>query len=110
MAKKKKVPQKYQKWIDARKEYQLSHAQIQMARELGMNPERFGQLDNHRQEKWKVPLGQFIEECYLKRFGQLPDNVLSIEDRVRIETEKKAKKREARLLAKTDSRQSRTTN
>ena len=107
MAKKKKVPQKYQKWIDARKKYKLSHAQIQMARELGMNPERFGQLDNHRQEKWKVPLGQFIEKCYLKRFSQLPDNVLSIEDRVKIEIVKKTNKREARLLAKTDSQQSR---
>ena len=103
---KKKLPQKYQKWIDARRRHKLSHAQIQMARELGMNPDRFGKLDNHDQEKWKVPLGKFIEECYLKQFGDLPENVLSIEERVKIEADKKAKKREDKILAKTDSRQS----
>ena len=107
MAKKKKTPQKYQKWIDARKNFKLSHAQIQMARELGMNPERFGKLDNHHQEQWKLPLGAFIEECYLKRFDHVPDEVLSIEDRIRIENDKKVKKREAKLLAKTDLSQSR---
>ena len=105
MAKKKTKSQKHQKWIDARKKYKLSHAQIQMARELGMNPQRFGKLDNHHQEKWKLPLGQFIEECYLKQFGYFPENVLSIEDRIRIEAKKKEKKREAKLLAKTDSTQ-----
>ena len=100
MTNKKKVPQKFQKWIDARKKYKLSHAQIQMARELGMNPTRFGKLDNHDQEEWKLPLGHFIEECYLNRFGKSPERVLSIEDRIRIEAEKKAKKRESRLIAK----------
>ena len=39
-----------------------------MARELGMNPAKLGKLDNHRQEPWKLPLPQFIEELYLKRF------------------------------------------
>ncbi len=107
MAKKKKIPQKYQKWIDARKKFKLSHAQIQMARELGMNPERFGKLDNHHQEKWKLPLGKFIEECYLKRFGHLPDKVLSIEDRIKLEAEKKAKKRKRKLIEKTESQLSR---
>ena len=107
VAKKKKRPQKLQRWIDARKKYKLSHAQIQMARELGMNPERFGKLDNHHQQKWKLPLGAFIEECYLKRFGHFPDKVLSIEDRIRIETDKKIKKREAKALETTDSPQGR---
>jgi hypothetical protein len=37
MAKQKKLPPKYQVWVDARKRYHLSHAQIQMARELGLN-------------------------------------------------------------------------
>ena len=38
MTKKAKIPDKYQVWIDVRKRYHLSHAHIQMARELGMNP------------------------------------------------------------------------
>jgi len=39
-----------------------------MARELGMNPKKFGKIDNHKQEKWKAPLAEFIEYCYQKRF------------------------------------------
>jgi hypothetical protein len=38
MAKKRKPNQKMLRWIDARKRYHLSHAPVQMARELGMNP------------------------------------------------------------------------
>jgi hypothetical protein len=97
MAKQRRVPTKYQIWIDARKRHKLTHAQIQMARELGMNPKSFGKLDNHRQEQWKLPLGQFIEKCYLKRFGKLPDDVLSIEQRIKLE-KKKAARREAKRL------------
>ena len=40
-------------WIDARMRRHLTHAQIQMARELGMNPAKLGKLDNHDQEPWK---------------------------------------------------------
>ncbi|MBA7583674.1 hypothetical protein ES708_25621 [subsurface metagenome] len=54
--KKKKIPEKYQRWIDVRKRYHLSHAHIQMARELGMNPKKFGSLANNKQEPWKLPL------------------------------------------------------
>ncbi len=87
-----------QAWIDARKRHHLSHVQIQMARELGMNPKKLGQKDNHRQEPWKMTLRQFIEHLYLKRFGKdCPDNVMSIEDRIRRGEERKSLKREAKL-------------
>ncbi len=98
MAKKKTKPnQKMQAWIDARKRHHLSHAQVQMARELGMNPKKFGKLDNHDQEPWKMPLKQYIEHLYFKRFGkEQPEMVLSIEERVRRDEEKKACRREAK--------------
>ena len=85
MGKKKgKQTQKMQPWIDARKRYHLSHAHTQMARELGMNPKKLGKLDNRNQEPWKMPLGQYIERLYFKRFGKKqPDVVLSIEEKVR---------------------------
>jgi hypothetical protein len=35
----KKPNHKMQAWIDARKRQQISHPQVQMARELGMNLE-----------------------------------------------------------------------
>jgi len=40
-----------------------------MARELGMNPKKFGGLFNYKQEKWKLPLSDFIEELYFKSFN-----------------------------------------
>ena len=88
---KKKLSPKYQEWVDARKRFHLSHAQVQMARELGMNPRRLGSKANHQQEPWKLPLPQFIEKLYHKRFGKTcPDNVRSIEQMVKEKKQKEA--------------------
>ena len=93
MTKKKKPNQKMQAWIDARKRHRLSHAQVQMARELGMNPSKLGKMDNHDQEPWKMPLRQYIEHLYVKRLGkERPDVVLSIEDKLRLVEAKKARR------------------
>ncbi len=101
MAKKKKIPEKYQRWIDARKRYHLSHAHIQMARELGMNPKKFGSLANTKQEPWKLPLPDFIEELYFKHFKKnQPDNVRSIEQRVSEYNRKKEERRVRKLKEK----------
>ncbi len=95
MAKRKKqLSPKYQPWVDARTRLHLSHAHIQMARELRMNPKKLGRKDNHEQEPWKLPLPQYIEELYFERFGKpRPDVVRSIEEMVQ---QKKRKKQEAR--------------
>src|SRR4029077_18152625 len=97
MAKKTKKPtRKMQAWIEARKRHHLSHAQVHMACELGMNPAKLGKIDNHRQEPWKAPLPQFIEGLYSKRFGKTsPEAVLSIEERCRREAAKKEERRMA---------------
>jgi hypothetical protein len=50
-----KISPKLQPWIDARKRHHLSHAHVQMARELGLNPAKLGKLDTHRQQPWKAP-------------------------------------------------------
>jgi hypothetical protein len=102
-AKAKKPNQKLQAWIDARKRHHLSHSHVQMARELGMNPAKLGKLDNHRQEQWKLPLPQFIEELYFKRFGKTaPDRVVSIEERARLEQQKKDARRAAKQQRATE--------
>ena len=65
-----------------------------MARELGMNPKKFGKLANHDQEPWKQPLPQFIEELYLKRFNKAkPDVVRSIEEIVEDKKRRKEEKK-----------------
>ncbi len=72
-----------------------------MARELGMNPSKLGKLDNHDQEPWKMPLRQYIEHLYFKRFGkERPEVVLSIEEKVRLDEAKKASRREAKTKAR----------
>lgn len=72
-----------QKWIDARRRHHLFHSQVQMARELGLNPAKLGKIDNHKQEPWKLPLPRFIEQLYFERFGKtIPDNVASIEEQM----------------------------
>jgi hypothetical protein len=88
---KPRITEDMQRWIEARKRFHLSHAQVQRARELGMNPRKFGSLANHKQEPWKAPLPVFIEHLCRKRFGKArPDRVLSIEDRIQEIAEKKA--------------------
>lgn len=76
----KGIDSKLEAWVTARKRHKLSHAHVQMARELGMDPAKLGKIDNHRQERWKAPLPEFIESLYEKRFNRRrPDNVVSIE-------------------------------
>ena len=105
MGKKTKIPEKFKMWIESRKKYHLSHAQIQMARELGMNPKKFGGLANHKQEPWQLPLPQFIEECYEERFGKTrPGTIVSIEDRI-TEIRRKKEKKNVFKLAKIESEQ-----
>ncbi len=102
MSKKNKIPDIYQIWIDTRKKYHLSHAQIQMARELGMNPGKFGKLANHNQESWKLPLPLYIEALYIKRFNkECPDNIRSIQqivkDKIKRKKTKEAKRRKKKV-------------
>jgi len=96
------VNDKLQSWIDARKRHHLTHAQVQMARELGLNPNKLGKLDNSNQEQWKMPLPEYIESLYLRSFNkEKPDVVLSIEDRARLKKQKKDDRREEEKMKKT---------
>ena len=92
---KKRVPDDLQVWTDARKRFRLSHEQLQMARELGLNPKKLGKLANQDEEPWKMPLPQFIEHLYRKRFRRdLPELVMSIEEKVAMDHRKKLARRE----------------
>ncbi len=68
--------EKNKKWSEAKKKFRLSNMHIHMARELGMNPKKFGGLANHKQEQWKAPLPVFIEELYFKRFKREKPNIV----------------------------------
>lgn len=91
----RKLQPKLQDWIEARRRYRLSHAHVQMARELGMNPRKLGKLNNHDQEPWKAPLPQFIERLYLRSFGlERPEIVSSIEERAAAQHAKRAARKQ----------------
>lgn len=97
----KRIDPKLQAWIEARKRHHLTHAQVQMARELGLDPKGLGKIDNHRAEPWKLPLPQFIESLYLKRFGRPPaEPVRSIEEIAAARRASKDRQREQRATAR----------
>ncbi|MBI5910146.1 MAG: hypothetical protein HY848_09365 [Betaproteobacteria bacterium] len=84
-----------QPWFEARRRFKLSHAHIQMARELGMNPKKFGSLANENQEPWKVPLREFIAQCYFKSFGRSePGHVRSLEQLIEADEVRRKRKQD----------------
>ena len=105
---KEKLPADLQDWVDARKRHRLSHAHVQMAQQLGMNPRKLGKIDNHRQEPWKAPLPLFIEHLYLKKFGrERPEVVMPLEERASLQKAKQKSKKaaqKARKAARTEER------
>jgi hypothetical protein len=98
---KRKMPEKFLPWIEARRRFHLSDAHIQMARELRLNPKKFGSLANTKQEPWKAPLPEFIEELYFKDFKKnRPDNVRSTEQMFGDANRKKEERRARNHAAK----------
>ena len=102
--KKKNHPSNFGIWIEARKRFKLTDCQTQMARELGLNPKKFGSLAANEHEPWKSPLGEFIEDIYFKRFKkERPERVVRLEVQLKeIETNQRErrKRRQAELQAR----------
>ena len=82
-----------EKWIAAQKRHRLSDTHVQMARELGLNPDKLGKIDNHRQEPWKAPLPEFIEEIFYKRFKKERPDIVKPLKQILKEQEKKDKEK-----------------
>lgn len=95
----------------AQKRHHLSDMQVQMARELGFKPDSLRKIDNHKQEPWKTPLPQHIENLYEKRFKRSEPEVAKPlkqqlkEDAIKREAKKKAKdaKRKAKAEAEAEA-------
>lgn len=65
-------PSHEEAWKNAKKICRLNTRQVEMARALGMNPKKLPGLRPNPQQRWKLPVGEFIEACYYKRFGGDP--------------------------------------
>ena len=85
-----------EKWIVAQKKHRLSDTHVQMARELGLNPDKLGKIDNHQQEVWKTPLPQFIEDIYFKRFNREEPETVKPLKQIMAEMEVKKKQQKAK--------------
>jgi hypothetical protein len=59
-------------WRNAKKICRLTARQLDMARRLGLNPKKLPRLRPGPQERWKLPVGEFIEALYCNRFGVDP--------------------------------------
>lgn len=81
----------------AQKRHHLSDVQVQMARELGFKPDSLRKIDNHKQEPWKTPLPQHIENLYEKRFKrEKPEIVKSLEQQLQDDTAKREAKKKVK--------------
>jgi hypothetical protein len=91
------LPASLHPWLAARRRFRLSHAEVQMARELGKNPKKLGKLANHRQEPWKLPLREFIAHAYAKQFGRpRPERIRSLEDVAAARAAKRSERKAAK--------------
>jgi hypothetical protein len=87
----------------ARERHHLSHAHVQMARELGLDPKRLGKIDNHDQQPWKAPLPEYLEHLHRKRIGRdRPEVVSTIEQQTRAQQLKRRQRKEAKRRARSE--------
>lgn len=63
-----RIPADLQPWFEARRKFRLSDATVQMARELGLNPQKLGKLAATGGSSWKAPLPDFIARCYERAY------------------------------------------
>lgn len=54
-------------WSRAKRVCRLNARQVELAKKLG-NPKKLPSLVPSASQRWKLPVGAFIEECYARRF------------------------------------------
>ena len=81
MANPKRIPHKFKPWIEARRRHGLSHAQVQMARELNLDPKRLHTGAKKGDPAAKLPYPDLIERLYRERFNRAtPLRIQTIEE------------------------------
>ena len=94
--KKKRKSTKDELWKTAKRKYRLKESHIYMAKALGLNPKKFGSYANHKQQPWKAPLPDYIEELYEKRFKK------DVPPEIRANDKQKTVKRQKHTSPKAD--------
>lgn len=68
-------------WKEAYRKCRLSTRHIQMAKELGLNPRSLIKNIPNQHEQWKLPVRDWIENMYEKRFKNRDKKINSIVNR-----------------------------
>ena len=77
-------------WAEAKKRCRLNHADIQMAKELGMTPKSLIKNIPSSNQKWKAPVKVWIRDLYEEKF----DKVLTVKPLPSEGVKRKAEKKE----------------
>jgi len=102
---KQRIPADLEPWFEARRKFRLSHATVQMARELGLNPKNFGKLSNINAAAWKAPLPEFIARCYRRAHKcDQPAEVRTLEQIILDRQAKKAAQKERKAQRRSGDR------
>ena len=57
-------------WIEAKKRCKLNEEEIQMAKEMGLNPKSLIKNIPNKNEQWKAPVRIWIRDMYEEQFGR----------------------------------------
>jgi len=66
----KRHKKKNDEWREAKRRCRLSDEEVRMARELGFEPGGLVKNIPAKSQPWKVPVGQWIRDLHVKRFGE----------------------------------------
>ena len=57
-------------WAEAKKKCRLNAEEVQMAKEMGLNPRSLIKNVPAKNEQWKAPVKIWIRDMYAERFGR----------------------------------------
>ncbi|MBB2183557.1 hypothetical protein H0486_11795 [Lachnospiraceae bacterium MD1] len=57
-------------WFEAKKRCKLNDEEIQMAKEMGLNPKSLIKNIPNKNEQWKLPVKIWVRDMYEDRFGK----------------------------------------
>ena len=66
-----KNAKKAEGWPEAKKLCRLNQNDIEMAKRLGMSPKTLLRSRPSPQQRWKLPVKDWIQELHFKKFGQI---------------------------------------
>lgn len=57
-------------WVEAKRKCRLNAEEVQMAKEMGLNPKSLIKNIPAKNEQWKTPVKIWIRDMYAERFGR----------------------------------------